>query len=85
MEYKNGKPVAISQVVVAVPHDEKVKIAEVKRDIYKNIVEVVLARHGFKISINNLVFKVLRNKKVFDTIKNNKKEIVNNVFSLKTN
>lgn len=33
-------------------------------------------------SVNNLVFKVLRNKKVFDVLKNNKKEIINNVFSI---
>ena len=33
-------------------------------------------------SVDNLVFKVLRNKKVFDIVKNNKKEIVNNVFSI---
>jgi peptide deformylase len=36
-------------------------------------------------SVNNLVFKVLRNKKVFDKIKNDKKEIVNNVFSINSN
>lgn len=36
-------------------------------------------------SVDNLVFKVLRNKGVFDIVKNNKKEIVNNVFSMKTN
>ncbi len=36
-------------------------------------------------SVDNLVFKVLRNKKVFDIIRNNKKEIVNNVFSINSN
>jgi hypothetical protein len=36
-------------------------------------------------SVDNLVFKVLRNKGGFDIIKNNKKEIVNNLFSMKTN
>jgi predicted nucleotidyltransferase len=36
-------------------------------------------------SVNNLVFKILRNKKVFDIIKDNKKEIVNNVFSINSN
>jgi DNA-directed RNA polymerase subunit H (RpoH/RPB5) len=36
-------------------------------------------------SVNNLVFKVLRNKKVFDNIKNDKKEIVNNIFSINSN
>ncbi len=56
VEYKNGKPVGISQVVIAVPHSEKVKINQVKREIYENVVEVVLARHGFKVSANNLIF-----------------------------
>ena len=36
-------------------------------------------------SVDNLVFKVLRSKEVFDIVKNNKKEIVNNLFSMKTN
>jgi predicted nucleotidyltransferase len=36
-------------------------------------------------SVDNLVFKVLRNKKVFDIIRDNKKEIVNNVFSINSN
>ena len=36
-------------------------------------------------SVDNLVFKVLRNKKVFDIIKDDKKEIVNNVFSINSN
>jgi len=36
-------------------------------------------------SVNNLVFKVLRNKKVFEIIKDDKKELVNNVFSINSN
>jgi hypothetical protein len=36
-------------------------------------------------SVDNLVFKVLRNKKVFDIISNNKKEIVNILFSINSN
>ena len=36
-------------------------------------------------SVDNLVFKVLRNKNVFDIIKNNKKDIVNKLFSMKSN
>lgn len=55
VEYKNGKPVAISQVVIAVPHEEKVKVNQVKKDIYENVVEVVLARHGFKVPVGSLV------------------------------
>jgi predicted nucleotidyltransferase len=36
-------------------------------------------------SVDNLVFKVLRNKKIFDIVRDNKKEIVNNVFSVNSN
>ena len=36
-------------------------------------------------SVDNLVFKVLRNKKIFDIVRDNKKEIVNNIFSINSN
>lgn len=36
-------------------------------------------------SVDNLVFKVLRNKKVFDIVSDSKKEIVNNIFSINSN
>ncbi len=55
VEYENGKPVGIAQVVVAVPHKEEVKISQVKKDIYDNVIVPVLARHGFKVSINDVV------------------------------
>ena len=55
VEYENGRPVGIFQVVVAVPHSEKIKLNQVKKDVYKNVVEGVLARYGFKISIKDLV------------------------------
>jgi len=55
VEYNNGTPVSISQVVVAVPHEEKVKISQVKNDIYQNVVEVVLARYGFKIDPKDVI------------------------------
>lgn len=55
VEYENGRPSGIFQVVIAVPHEEKVKLNQVKKDIYKKVVEGVLAGYGFKISINNLV------------------------------
>lgn len=55
VDYKNGEAVGISQVVVAVPHEEKVKIAQVKNDIYKDVVEVILGKHGLKVSMDELV------------------------------
>ncbi len=55
VEYKNGKAVGISQVVIAVPHKEKVKISQVKKDIYENVVEIILSNHGFKIKMDQLI------------------------------
>ena len=43
--YENGKPVAVDNVVLAVPHDEEVKLSQVKEDLYKFIVVPVLAKY----------------------------------------
>jgi S-adenosylmethionine synthetase len=55
IEYKNNIPVAVNQVVIAVPHDEKVKLNEVKEDILKEVVNVVLTEFGYKISEIDLI------------------------------
>lgn len=55
VEYDNGKPVGIAQVVIAVPHKESVDLKQVKSDIYQHVVKPVLANYGFKISIKDLV------------------------------
>lgn len=55
VEYENGKPVAVSHVVVAVPHKENIGLEQVKKDVYEKIVTPVLARYGFKVSIKNLI------------------------------
>jgi len=55
VEYNEGKPVGVTYVVVAVPHKESVKVDKVKNDLYKNVVQVVLSRYGFKIPIKNLI------------------------------
>jgi S-adenosylmethionine synthetase len=43
------------QVVIAVPHDEKKKLPEVKKTLYKEVVKKVLDEFGFKISEKNLI------------------------------
>lgn len=53
--YKNGIPHEIKQVVIAVPHDEKIKLEQVKEDIFKFIVKPILEEFGFKISIKELI------------------------------
>ena len=55
VDYKNGKPVGVSSVVVAVPHSEKIDLKQVKSDIYKTVVKPILANHGFKISTKDLI------------------------------
>ncbi len=55
IEYKNGKPYKVKQVVIAVPHKENVKLNKVKEDIFKKVVSPVLSEFGFKISERELI------------------------------
>ena len=55
VEYKNNKPINVSQVVVAVPHSKEVEHKQVKKMVYKYVVKPILYEHGFKISEKNLV------------------------------
>lgn len=54
-QYKNGKPYSVCDVVLAVPHEEKVKLAQVRDDLYKHVVLEVLAQFGFKINKSRVV------------------------------
>ena len=55
IEYKNGVPYKIKQVVIAVPHKESVKLKEVKKDIYEKVVSKVLSEFEFKIKEKDLI------------------------------
>jgi len=55
IEYKNNKPHKISQVVIAVPHDEKVDLKQVNEDVFKQIVTPVLKEFGFKLKPKDLI------------------------------
>lgn len=55
VEYKNGIPSKIQQVVVAVPHDEKVKLSQVKEDLFKYVVKPILQEFGFGIESKDLI------------------------------
>lgn len=50
MDYHQGKPSKVKRVVVAVPHDEKVKLKEVFMEIFKKVAAPTLETYGFKIS-----------------------------------
>ncbi len=43
--YDNGKPVAVDNVILAVPHDKRVNLEQVKRDLYQYVVVPVLAQY----------------------------------------
>ena len=55
IEYRNGKPYRVIQVVIAIPHEESVNLNQVRDDIYKTVVIPVLDVFGFKIKISNLI------------------------------
>ena len=47
--YENGKPKAVERVVLAVPHDPKVKPQEVKRQLTLWVIKPVLKRYSFAV------------------------------------
>lgn len=55
VEYKNGQPTKVLQVVIAIPHEESVNLNKVKKDIYHAVVVPVLDQYGFKIDIKDLI------------------------------
>lgn len=55
VHYEDGKVVGVSDVVLAVPHDERTDLMKVKTDLYKEVVEYVLAPLGFSVSIDDLI------------------------------
>lgn len=55
IEYKNDKPAAVREVVIAVPHSPKVKLTQVKDDVFKYIVKPVAAKFGMQTKKSNLV------------------------------
>lgn len=55
VEYKDGLPHKVNQVVIAVPHSEEIKLAQVKTDVFKHVVSPVLEEFGFKISQKDLI------------------------------
>jgi len=56
VRYENDKPQAVETVILAVPHNEKKEINEVKNELYQKVVVPILRKYGYKISINNVVF-----------------------------
>ena len=55
IEYRNGKPVRVVQVVIAIPHKESVDLSEVRDDIYRVVIVPVLDSFGFKIQKKDII------------------------------
>lgn len=55
VEYENGKPTKLTNVVVAVPHEESIELSQVKTDILKAIVSPILETFGFTITEKQLI------------------------------
>lgn len=53
VRYEKHKPKKVEHVVLAVPHDPKIKKSELKDDLYQKVVTPVLAKYGFNISKKN--------------------------------
>lgn len=55
MEYINEKPTKIEQIVLAVPHQENIKLEEVKDALFNHAVVNVLTSYGLEIKKNQLI------------------------------
>lgn len=55
VRYEDDKPVAVEHVTIAVPHDEKISLKRVRKDIYEQIITPVLAKYGYAIAEKDIV------------------------------
>lgn len=55
VKYEQGKPVEIETIVIAVPHDEKVKLELVKRDVFEYVIVPVLEHFKFVVKPTQVI------------------------------
>lgn len=53
--YEKGIPKTIENIVLAVPHDEKTKLDQVKEDLFTKLVKPILEKYGYKIKRDQLI------------------------------
>src|SRR3990167_6035281 len=53
--YEKGVPKIIETIVLAVPHEEKIKLTQVKEDLFNKLVTPVLQEYGYKINYQQLI------------------------------
>lgn len=55
VRYEKGIPKSVDGVVLAVPHDPKIGNAELKQELFKNVVKPVMGKYGFYCNVNDLI------------------------------
>jgi len=55
LRYENGNPVAVETVVIAVPHDEKVSLEQVKSDIFAKVIAPVLKAFFYEVKLEQVI------------------------------
>ena len=55
VKYENGRVVDIEKIVLAVPHQEKIELTQVKEDLYKLLINKVLNNYKLKIERDQLI------------------------------
>lgn len=55
VRYEDDQPVAVEHVTIAVPHDEKISLERVRKDIYEQVIAPVLLAYNFVIAEKDIV------------------------------
>lgn len=55
VKYKNGKPYRVEKVVVAVPHRKEIQLADVKQDIFLEVITPVLGSYDFQVQLTQVI------------------------------
>lgn len=55
VDYEKYIPKTVETVILAVPHDEKIKLNQVKEDLFNKLVTPVLQEYGYKINRQQLI------------------------------
>jgi S-adenosylmethionine synthetase len=53
--YKDGKPVSVERVVIAVPTDPDISLEKLRSDIFTNLVTPTLNQYGYSLKKENLI------------------------------
>lgn len=55
INYRDGKPISVKHVTIAIPHSEDVTLDQVRQDVYEQIIIPILAQYGYKVSLDDVV------------------------------